>query len=342
MDASQLDASAFEPYFGGKLNAIVSSALLNANGDASFSGEGRALKAGYKGDVSLSNVRMIDKATSEPLAGWKLLGLTNLKARYDEHGTDVDAARVTFANFYGRVLLDAQGKLNLRDIVVQGQENGHAQAVTRDSMRSKAAPEPARLAPPPARPKRAENRVAPANLHFGQLVLQHGRVTYTDNFIKPNFTANLVAITGRSAHSARIRPRPRRSMSPRNSRRTARCRSRDGQSADRETGARSDRERARHRADQSHAVFGEIRGLSDHQGQAQRRPALQARQRTAEREQPHLHRSTHVRRSRRQRHGDQAAGAACDFAAEEFARRNRREHSGVRLAVESASSGLAG
>jgi hypothetical protein len=33
-------------------------------------------------------------------------------------------------------------------------------------------------------------------LRFGQLVLQNGRVTYTDNFIKPNFTANLVAITG--------------------------------------------------------------------------------------------------------------------------------------------------
>jgi hypothetical protein len=33
-------------------------------------------------------------------------------------------------------------------------------------------------------------------LRFGQLVLQNGRVTYTDNFIKPNFTANLVSITG--------------------------------------------------------------------------------------------------------------------------------------------------
>jgi hypothetical protein len=33
-------------------------------------------------------------------------------------------------------------------------------------------------------------------LHFGQLVLRQGRVTYTDNFIKPNFTANLVGIQG--------------------------------------------------------------------------------------------------------------------------------------------------
>ncbi len=36
----------------------------------------------------------------------------------------------------------------------------------------------------------------PVRLHFGQLLLQSGRVTYTDNFIKPNYTANLVAING--------------------------------------------------------------------------------------------------------------------------------------------------
>jgi hypothetical protein len=188
VDASALDASAFEPYFGGTLNATVSSALLTANGDASFSGEGRTLKAGYKGDVSLSNVRLIDKVNSESLAGWNLLGLTKLNARYDEKGADVEAARVTFANFYGRVLLDPQGKLNLRDIVVQDKTPASTQAAA-----STAASAPTAPTAVPVAPKTASSS---ANLRFGQLVLQNGRVTYTDNFVKPNFTANLVAITG--------------------------------------------------------------------------------------------------------------------------------------------------
>ena len=184
LDASQLDAAAFEPYFGGALNASLSSALVTANGDASFSGEGRTLKAGYKGDVSLSNVRLIDRVSSQPLAGWKLLGLTKLNARYDEKGADVEAARVTFANFYGRVLLDAQGKLNLRDVVVKDKTGTQTVAAA-----------PAPVASAPVVPKPASTSPTP-NLRFGQLVLQNGRVTYTDNFIKPNFTANLVAITG--------------------------------------------------------------------------------------------------------------------------------------------------
>src|SRR5471032_2537801 len=183
IDASELDASAFEPYFGSNLNATVSSAELSANGDASFSGEGRSLKAGYKGDVSLSNVRLTDRANQDQLAGWKLLGLTKLNARYDERGADVEAARVTFANFYGRVLLDAQGKLNLRDIVAQDKGAATTQAATT----------PASAPATPVAPKTASSS---ANLRFGQLVLQNGRVTYTDNFIKPNFTANLVSITG--------------------------------------------------------------------------------------------------------------------------------------------------
>ncbi|WP_010097436.1 DUF748 domain-containing protein, partial [Burkholderia ubonensis] len=49
------------------------------------------------------------------------------------------------------------------------------------------APTVVKAAPPPQNPVR---------VHFGEFVLQNGRVNYTDNFIKPNYTANLVAIKG--------------------------------------------------------------------------------------------------------------------------------------------------
>jgi hypothetical protein len=211
LNANRLDAAAFEPYFGGKLNATIASALLNATGDVTMSqgGKSNGVQASYRGDVALVDVRMIDKATSDPFAGWRSLALTSLKANYDERGTDVDAARVTFTNFYGRVLLDAQGKLNLKDVVAH--ETGAAKSLTRD--KSGKGTEPVPLSPPAA----SEAAVAPApvpasaaaatvtaatpsqspvRMHFGQLVLQNGRVTYTDNFIKPNYTANLIAING--------------------------------------------------------------------------------------------------------------------------------------------------
>jgi hypothetical protein len=210
VNANRLDAAAFEPYFGSKLNAVIASALLNANGDLAVT-QAKALKASYHGDMGLVDVRMLDKATSDPFAGWGSLALSNLKADYDEHGTAVDAGRVTFSKFYGRVLLDAQGKLNLKDVVAH--ESGAAQSLTRD----KSGTEPVPLTPPaasevaaasapaqassatpaaPATVTAATPPQSPVKLHFGQLVLQQGRVTYTDNFIKPNYTANLVGIQG--------------------------------------------------------------------------------------------------------------------------------------------------
>jgi hypothetical protein len=217
VDANRLDAAAFEPYFGSKLNATIASALLNMNGDVALSQASKALKASYHGNAALVDVRMLDKATSDVFAGWGSLALTNLKASYDEHGTDVDAGRVTFSNFYGRVLLDPQGKLNLTDVVAH--ESGAPQSLTRSKSSTEpvpltpgaasepapapasasataAAPKPASATAPATTVTAATPPTSPVKLHFGQLVLQQGRVTYTDNFIKPNFTANLVGIQG--------------------------------------------------------------------------------------------------------------------------------------------------
>ncbi|HEY4296502.1 MAG TPA: DUF748 domain-containing protein, partial [Paraburkholderia sp.] len=220
VNANRLDAAAFEPYFGSKLNAVVASALLNANGELALS-QAKSLKANYHGDVALVDVRMLDKATSDPFAGWGSLALSNLKADYDEHGTAVDAGRVTFTKFYGRVLLDPQGRLNLNDVVAH--ESGAAPSLTRSKSGTDPVPltpsaastpalaaastpaaasapsvasAPASASATPATVTAATPPQSPVKLHFGQLVLQQGRVTYTDNFIKPNYTANLVGIKG--------------------------------------------------------------------------------------------------------------------------------------------------
>ena len=116
---------------------------------------------------------------------------------------------MTFARFFGRVLLDAQAKLNLSDIVASNDANKNANrnagassgtnkapdkganiAATghASSTSSGQAPAPLTTATPPSA------TTAPMNLRFGQLVFEDGRVTYTDNFVRPNYTTNLIAI----------------------------------------------------------------------------------------------------------------------------------------------------
>ena len=227
VDSKQLDVSTFEPYFGDALNVSMASASLNANGDVAFSGGasaatgagstgttgatpkaaksretaavGKPAKSGetsssgntsqmavrYDGDVALTNVKMVDKVSGDAVAGWKLLGASGVKLAYNAHATDVDVSKITFARFYGRVLLDAQGKLNLRDIVATKPVAGKGKNETK--------------APETATVKVAANPTAsahPTTLRIGQVVLEDGRVTYSDNFVRPNYTANLLAING--------------------------------------------------------------------------------------------------------------------------------------------------
>ncbi|TAM04640.1 MAG: DUF748 domain-containing protein [Paraburkholderia sp.] len=209
IDANRLDAAAFEPYFSSQLNAVIASALLNMKGQLAFE-QSKGMRANYRGDAALVDVRMLDKATSSRFAGWRSLAFSNLKASFDDtHGTDVDASRVTFAGFYGRVLLDAQGKLNLKDVVAH--QTGEAQSLTHDtSAAAHGGHEPVPLSPQaasvagapaqasaPAMVTAAEPPKNPVRLHIGELLLQDGSMNYTDNFIKPNYTADLVQIRGR-------------------------------------------------------------------------------------------------------------------------------------------------
>lgn len=241
VDANRVDVAAFEPYFGARLNATVASALLNAKGSLDYTGQPQ--RAAYRGEAALADVRMIDKVTADPFGGWRTLALTGLRADYDAvHGTSVDAARVTFAHFYGRVVLSPQGRLNLKDVVNQSSD-APAKSLTRDGSGSHPVPltpganasaeaaEPAAsalsaasaaLAASSAPSKTAQSAAAgasgpsaaaaagasgavpqttagaspPVRLHFGQLVLQSGKVNYTDDFIKPNYSADLVDIAG--------------------------------------------------------------------------------------------------------------------------------------------------
>lgn len=181
LDSKRLDVAAFGAYAGTALNAKITSAFLDAKGALTFKQDKRGPNVSYRGDVALANLHMLDRISSDPFAGWRSLALTGVKAGYDAaDGVSLDTTRVTFAGFYGHVLLDSQGRLRLQDVL--SAKGGEQKAVETP-------------ASTPALAEAAESTL-PLRLRFGQLRLQDGRVTYADQFIKPNYTANLAGITG--------------------------------------------------------------------------------------------------------------------------------------------------
>jgi hypothetical protein len=187
LHANRLDVAALAPYFGSSLNATVASAFLNAWGDVKLGMAGTALKASYKGGAALTDVRLLHRVTSTPLAGWRSLVLARANVLYDGRSADIDIGRITFAQFFGSVLLDAQGKLNLDEVLEHEKTSTPPNTPTHRA----GSPTVAVAHVPPPRVGQPAIRA-----HIGEVVLQQGRVNYTDNFVKPNFGANLVDITG--------------------------------------------------------------------------------------------------------------------------------------------------
>ena len=183
-----MDIAAFEPYFGRFLNASLAKAALRMKGDVTLSLINDAFKISYAGDVGLKDVRMLDKATADLFAGWGDLSIAQLKLVYSDAATDVQIARVALSKFYARIILDKNGQLNLSRIVAQN-------AVPKTSL-TRTDPS-AEVLPAAAPMPDTHSSVSNLNLRFGQIVFDAGQVNFTDNFIKPNYSATLNQIHGK-------------------------------------------------------------------------------------------------------------------------------------------------
>jgi uncharacterized protein involved in outer membrane biogenesis len=203
-----------QPYFTDKVNLLLTSADLALKGKAALApGADGALNASYKGDLSLTDFAAIDKAKSEDLLKWRALNLSAIDFTQSQMALSIDA--VALADFYARIIVFPEGRLNLQDIAAKGEpavdtegsepaaqpQPVPAKPAANDSAggrgggtpaaASTAATKPAPQAPAPSAPAKP---VPP--IRIAKVTLQGGEVNFTDLFIKPNYSANLTDIGG--------------------------------------------------------------------------------------------------------------------------------------------------
>jgi uncharacterized protein involved in outer membrane biogenesis len=197
-----VDLLAAQPYVTERINLLVTQADLSARGrlrlDQARAGD---LKGGFRGDASLGNLTTIDKISANDFVSWKSLGFTGVDVRLQPLALDID--RIALDDFFARVIVDPSGRINLQDIIRA--EPAERRSLTEAAERkAEAAPAgaapaaPAEAAPPaqaaPPAAEAAPQAMPPIKIR--EVGLQGGRVRFTDNFIKPNYTANLVDLGG--------------------------------------------------------------------------------------------------------------------------------------------------
>jgi uncharacterized protein involved in outer membrane biogenesis len=178
-------------YFDDKVNFALTSGAVSAKGTASFSmPAGGALRASYKGDLGITEFASVDKRLAQDLLKWQGLSLGAIDFNLEPLKVSLD--EIALADFYARIILSGEGRLNLQDLLVAPGATADAPVAT---------PQPAVAKPEApladAKPQASQPAAAlPQNLRIGKITLQGGNVNFSDFYIKPNYTANLTGVGG--------------------------------------------------------------------------------------------------------------------------------------------------
>ena len=212
-----------DPYLDPAIGIHLQRAEGSIRGDFDFTEtpKGPSVRAGGElliADLRLRQARLQDgkRRSAEDLLSWQGLKLAGLKLALAPGGApDVKIQQAVLDEFYARLIVNEQGRLNLRDLnqTAQGQAVAAAAGTPAASAPVAATVASVASAPQPTAASVAASSAAgePAlRLSIAQTRVNGGKVDFNDRFIKPNYSANLSELTGTlgafSAGSAAMAP----------------------------------------------------------------------------------------------------------------------------------------
>ena len=192
LQLQELPAHALAPYVASQVNVDV------VRADASFAGKVRFSTApsgptlALQGDAVLEDFRANTvpgsaQSFAEELLSWKALNVPGVDVSMAPGtATRVAVREAALSDFYARIMVAPNGRLNLQDLL-----KTPAQA-------EQAATAPAQAPAAPAVRSSTGTAAEPAPvITMGPISLVNGAVFFSDRFIQPNYTANLSGLTGK-------------------------------------------------------------------------------------------------------------------------------------------------
>ncbi|MDR0934427.1 MAG: DUF748 domain-containing protein [Burkholderiaceae bacterium] len=194
---------AVQQYIDEHVNLTLRQADVSTKGHLTLaSGKHGETTGEYRGDVSVSNLFTADQIKGDPFVRWKDLSVKQMQVKFSPFS--LTAKQVDLNSFYARLILGADGRLNLQNIlrskaggkksltdseahdeVPSSTESATASAETSSDVIGDATGE----STPSHVPEQAARDLPP--IRIDRFRLSNGRVRFTDNFIKPHYTANM-------------------------------------------------------------------------------------------------------------------------------------------------------
>jgi hypothetical protein len=211
IDLAGVDLAMLQPYLDPYVNLRLMSARASAAGDLRIQGTAKepVASAHWRGKVALDDLRALDRLNDAEFLRFKTLSLEGADIAWRPAAFEADFGQVALDDFYGRVIINDDGRINLRDIVKHDEKEETRSLTTPKAAGAAASPAAAASsASSPASAAASAPESAPTPLRWRGIRLSGGEVDFTDNFIRPNYSARLTDIAGEISALAWNDPKP--------------------------------------------------------------------------------------------------------------------------------------
>jgi uncharacterized protein involved in outer membrane biogenesis len=179
VEAQEIELLPFQPYLANQVNFILTGGAVGSKGNFVLepASDGSS-KTSYEGTVQVTDFSSVESTGTEDLLRWKSLDLSPV--RFSMQPVQLQIGEITLADFYSRVIIGADGKINLQKLAAQKKDEPEVQSPAADqATQAAAAPE-----------------ASPTRVTIGKINLQAGNVNFSDFFVKPNYSVNLTQFQG--------------------------------------------------------------------------------------------------------------------------------------------------
>ena len=198
---TRLELPPFEPYIADSINITLASGEIAAEGAVKFSlpPAGKPLIE-YEGSAAVNKLATLDKANAEDFLKWESLFFDSIRMKSEP--LFVDVKEVALTDFYSRLVVNADGTLNVQGIMAKGDTAAPASDADPDPSKPadpKKTRDTKKKQPEPPPPAPAENATAAVTkvVKIDKVTLQGGTVNFSDRLIKPNVSATMTEVGGR-------------------------------------------------------------------------------------------------------------------------------------------------
>ncbi|MGC3963906.1 MAG: DUF748 domain-containing protein [Rhodocyclaceae bacterium] len=183
VDLRNINLLAAQPYVDREYRVLITQGRASVKGTVDFDlTRPDTPQVAFAGDFGITDLNSLDRVNNTDFVRWKNLQVTRLRTSLSP--LSVEASEIRLDAAYSRLILSADGNINLREVAQPMEGYGD---------------KPEQVEPAPATSAGSTTVAAPSKpikVRIDRVAITDSNINYSDRLVRPNFDANLTEVNG--------------------------------------------------------------------------------------------------------------------------------------------------